>query len=273
MNNSPYLASNAGRALGTKSKEWAWAKLGIASTSDKDAIHAAYAAKRAELDAEAMRISAFAELTEAREKALFLASELQREAERSGNASAADKVEPIEEPLAEEGPTVVVPELPQEAPAKSEPEPESEPEPDYSRDGPWSRSKGSRALAENSAYGEPPSPPENVHEIGTQWEHGGGYKPAYDLPEDEQSEYEAAVEPGLDPNPDEEWSHSGPYIPETEKTIDPDLLVPAPSALDEASEVDRRVRSAVRSFFERYPIKTYWVLYAIMAFFLIRSCS
>ena len=98
--------------MGTKSKDWAWAKLGIASTSDKDAIHAAYAAKRAELDAEAMRISAFAELTEAREKALFLASEMQREAERSGvgrsgdgrseEASVDGEAESIQEKIAEE---------------------------------------------------------------------------------------------------------------------------------------------------------------------------
>ncbi|MEM7666920.1 MAG: hypothetical protein AAF250_13770 [Pseudomonadota bacterium] len=61
---------------------WPWSALGIAETVDKAAIRAAYDAKRAELDAEAMRISAFAELTEAREKALFLASELLRVRER-----------------------------------------------------------------------------------------------------------------------------------------------------------------------------------------------
>jgi hypothetical protein len=255
--------------LGTKSKDWAWAKLGIASTPDKDAIHAAYAAKRAELDAEAMRISAFAELTEAREKALFLASELQRDAERSGETSASREAEPSEEPVTEEAPPINVPEPPQEAPA----EPEPEPEPEYSRDGPWSRGEGHGPPADNSAHGEPLLPPENGQELGGEWEHGGGYKPAYDLPEDERSEYQPALDPGLDPDPDEKWSHSGSYIPESEKTIDPDHLVPAPSALEEASEVDRKVRSAVRSFFERYPIKTYWVVYAIMALFLVRSCS
>lgn len=56
-----------------------WLILGIEQTSDKDAIRAAYDAERAKLDI-SMNISAFARLTEAREKALFLASEMQREA-------------------------------------------------------------------------------------------------------------------------------------------------------------------------------------------------
>lgn len=63
---------------------WPWSALGIEKTTDKAAIHAAYAQKRAALDSETMRISAFAELTEAREKALFLASELRRDIERKG---------------------------------------------------------------------------------------------------------------------------------------------------------------------------------------------
>ncbi len=228
--------------MGTKAKDWAWAKLGIAPTCDKDVIHAAYAAKRAQLDAEAMRISAFAELTEAREKALFLASELQREAERSKETNASSDAEPSEEVVVEDAPAVDAPELQQEAPA--------EPEDDFK--GPWEKA----------------SEPESDEE----WEHGGGYQPAYDLPE-ERSPYAPKVDPGLDPIPDEEWSHSGSYIPDSEKTIDPDLLVPPPSANDEVSKVDRRVRGAVRSFFERYPVKTHWALYAIMAFFLLRTCS
>jgi len=69
------------------SGNWPWSALGISETTDKAAIHAAYDAKRAELDAEAMRISAFAKLTEAREKALFLASELLRVQEREGGSA------------------------------------------------------------------------------------------------------------------------------------------------------------------------------------------
>ena len=60
-----------------------------------------------------MRISAFAELTEAREKALFLAAEMRREQERSGV---------VDEP-------VDIPEPEPEAPAEPEPEPEPLPEP------------------------------------------------------------------------------------------------------------------------------------------------
>jgi len=99
--------------LGTRSDSWPWSALGIAETADRDAIHAAYAAQRARLDAQAMRISAFAELTEAREKALFLAAEMRREQERSGV---------VDEP-------VDIPEPEPEAPAEPEPEPEPLPEP------------------------------------------------------------------------------------------------------------------------------------------------
>ncbi|MDJ0979553.1 MAG: hypothetical protein QNI87_13580 [Erythrobacter sp.] len=63
---------------------WPWSALGLKETSDRNAIQAAYAARKALLNAQAMRISAFAELTEAREKALFLAAEMRREAKREG---------------------------------------------------------------------------------------------------------------------------------------------------------------------------------------------
>ncbi|MEO0591870.1 MAG: hypothetical protein AAFZ11_15115 [Pseudomonadota bacterium] len=75
-------AINAAAAPG--SKGWPWSALGLEETADREAIHVAYARCRAQLDAENMRISAFAELTEAREKALFLAAELRREAQRRG---------------------------------------------------------------------------------------------------------------------------------------------------------------------------------------------
>ena len=68
---------------------WPWSDLGIGETADKEAIRAAFAAKKAALDG-SMQISAFARLTEAREKALFLASQLQRAAER-GDEGAAGK--------------------------------------------------------------------------------------------------------------------------------------------------------------------------------------
>lgn len=71
-----------------RADNWPWSELGIAETPDKAAIHAAYAERRAALDT-SMRISAFAKLTEAREKALFLASEMRREAERRAHAEEA----------------------------------------------------------------------------------------------------------------------------------------------------------------------------------------
>lgn len=261
--------------MGIKGTQWAWEKLGIASTSDKDAIHAAYAAKRAELDAQAMRISAFAELTEAREKALFLASELQREEERELEACDPDEGVQSEEVTAEVSPTVdvpeprQVPESQQEAPADPEPEPEPEPEPVPERDfnGPWK----SASRTENSANGEPSPASVEAQEIGDGWEHAGRYRPSYDVPE-EPGHYGPQVEPGLDPNPDEEWKPAGGYIPEAEQTIDPSLIVPKPSASDEPSDMDLKIRGAVRGFFERYPIKTYWVIYGLAAFFFLRSC-
>ena len=60
-------------------ENWPWSALGIAETADKDAIRAAYEVARASLDGSGS-ISAYADLTAAREKALFLASELQRQA-------------------------------------------------------------------------------------------------------------------------------------------------------------------------------------------------
>ena len=73
--------------MGTKGHDpeatgWPWSALGLTETSDREAIHAAYAARKAVLDAQVMRVSAFAELSEAREKALFLAAELRRSVER-----------------------------------------------------------------------------------------------------------------------------------------------------------------------------------------------
>ena len=91
---------------------WPWSALGIAETSDKNAIRAAYDAKREALDGGGS-ISAFADLTAAREKALFFASELQREAGRSAEAEV-DTSPP-----------------PADAPAEPEPEPEPEPAFDY----------------------------------------------------------------------------------------------------------------------------------------------
>ena len=102
-------------AVGAGSGDWPWSALGIAETADKAAIRAAYDAKRAQLDAGGS-ISAFADLTAARGKALFLASEMQREAARKG-----------QEPL---DPQPAVPEPPAEPEPEPEPEPELEPEPE-----------------------------------------------------------------------------------------------------------------------------------------------
>lgn len=260
------MASNAGRALGINGTQWAWEKLGIARTSDKDAIYAAYAVKRAELDAQAMRISAFAELTEAREKALFVASQLQREAQRELETSAQDKGGGSEETAAEVLPIVDIQE-PQEV-APSEPEPEPAPEPERSFDGPWK----SVPLTDNAANGEPSPASAEARERGYEWEHAGRYRPSYDVPED-RSAYGTQLEPGLDPDPDEEWKPAGGYIPEAEQTIDPSLIVPKPSASNEPSDMDLKIRGAARRFFERYPIKTYWVFYGLAAFFFLRACT
>lgn len=267
--------------MGTKGKDWAWGALGIARTSDKDAIRAAYDAKRAELDAQAMRISAFAELTEAREKALFIASELLREEQRveeqgieeqggqeqrggvTGKevVEAAPDTEPVEELAAPQAPPMEVPPV---DPPTSDPAPVDASPPD------------AMPAEVPPAPQEVPAEPEREAEAEDKykgpWEHAGGYQPAFDTT-DEHHPWVEPVEPGLDPDPDEEWSHAGSYTPEVEHTVDPEQLFPAPSALEEASEVDKRTRAAVRNFFERYPIKTYWVVYGIAAFFLLRSCS
>lgn len=90
--------------------DWPWSALGIGETSDKEAIRAAYAARKAELD-KAMQISAFARLTEAREKALFLASEMLREAERGHRGPAGRPSVVAPPPIADHAPPPVPPEI------------------------------------------------------------------------------------------------------------------------------------------------------------------
>jgi len=228
--------------LGIKSLGWAWDKLGIGKTSDKDAIHAAYAAKRAELDAQAMRISAFAELTEAREKALFLASALQREEERSPETS--PETSPEVGDLAEVDEAAGA-ELCKEIVA------------------------GEAMPIDASMHPHrAPAEPENRGP----WERGGGYRPAFDTI-DEPSPRAEQVGPGFALDPHEEWSHAGAYVPDADQTVDPSRLVPPTDPTGEASQTDLRIRRAVRGVFERYPIKTSWIVYGILAVIFLRSCS
>ena len=69
--------------------DWPWSDLGIRETADKEAIREAFALRRAALGA-GLPISAYAGLTEAREKALFLASEMQRESQRADRAATSE---------------------------------------------------------------------------------------------------------------------------------------------------------------------------------------
>ena len=90
--------------------DWPWSDLGIAETSDKEAIRAAYAARKADLD-KGMQISAFARLTEAREKALFLASEKLRTAERGHRGPAGRPSVVAPPPIADLAPPPAPPEI------------------------------------------------------------------------------------------------------------------------------------------------------------------
>ena len=99
--------------------DWPWSALGIGETSDKEAIRAAYGARKADLD-KAMQISAFARLTEAREKALFLASEMLRAAERGDRGPAGRPSVVAPPPIADLAPLLTPPEI-----ALPEPEPEA----------------------------------------------------------------------------------------------------------------------------------------------------
>ena len=124
---------------------WPWSELGIEETADKEAIRAAYTDRRAQLDL-SMQISAYARLTEAREKALFLASELQRAAVRGdrGIAGAARVVAP--------------PPLPRAAPAPAPPSSEMPEAPE-----PEAAEIPSLALDPEGDAGDPPEPePEPV---------------------------------------------------------------------------------------------------------------
>ena len=100
--------------------DWPWSALGIGETSDKEAIRGAYAARKADL-VKAMQISAFARLTEAREKALFLASEMLRAAERGDRGPVGRPSVVAPPPIADLAPPPAPPEI-----ALPEPEPEPE---------------------------------------------------------------------------------------------------------------------------------------------------
>lgn len=170
---------------------WPWSALGIAPTADKAAIHAAHEAKRAELNAKAARISEFADLTAARGKALFLASEMQRESEREGTA---DKVAPVvDEPA---------------APVEAQPEP-----------APAEREPGGRFSSATDSFHEPPDTPgdrqfaEDEVQGSSDWEHSGGYKP--DLPATNDAFAEdlaklAGIDATQKNEADGSWSGPGP---------------------------------------------------------------
>lgn len=153
---------------------WPWSALGLAETTDREAIHAAYAARKAALDAQVMRVSAFAELSEAREKALFLAAEMRRAVER-GEVSPPPPAPPSPPPPPPPPPRKARPPVEIAAPA---PEPPPEPE------------------------GEPAG----------EWEHAGGYKPELDAREDRLLDSlsldgrRESDEPTIDlPTLEEEW--------------------------------------------------------------------
>ncbi|MEL6238414.1 MAG: hypothetical protein AAFQ90_07445, partial [Pseudomonadota bacterium] len=98
------MGTNPRLSEGPSAPSWPWSALGLSETVDREAIHAAYAARRAELDSANMRISAFAELTEAREKALFFAAEKRREAARQGTVVETPSASAAEPPPAPPSP-------------------------------------------------------------------------------------------------------------------------------------------------------------------------
>ena len=85
---------------------WPWTELGIGVTTDKEAIREAFADRRAALGGN-LPISAYARLTEAREKALFLASEMQRTSERAAaEETSVDSIGPAVPPHAADAPPI-----------------------------------------------------------------------------------------------------------------------------------------------------------------------
>ncbi|MEO0907989.1 MAG: hypothetical protein AAFY07_10730, partial [Pseudomonadota bacterium] len=60
-------------------------------SADKAAIHAAYEAKRAQINPATARISAFADLASARDRALFLTAELELSPEAEPDKAQTDK--------------------------------------------------------------------------------------------------------------------------------------------------------------------------------------
>ena len=82
MNSLRFRALSAGKALGTEPghtspRPWPWSVLEMEPSADKAAIHAAYEAKRAQINPATARISAFADLASARDRALFLTAGLE----------------------------------------------------------------------------------------------------------------------------------------------------------------------------------------------------
>ncbi|MEO0641920.1 MAG: hypothetical protein AAFY47_00695 [Pseudomonadota bacterium] len=234
------MGTNPRLSEGPSASSWPWSDLGLGETVDREAIHAAYAARRAELDSANMRISAFAELTEAREKALFFAAEKRREAARRGTVVETPSASAPEPPPAPPSPPPL-PSPPLSAasePVIAENEPEPEPEPEF----------GPRASPYRAPMPDPVPPPI-----------------AYTLTLPEN----AGRAPQTDPQSETEWEHSGGYRPEHEpfqmlKEADDDR-----EPVDELPDLKREWEAVS----ERLQLKKYGTYYLIGLFVFFGYCS
>ncbi len=96
MNSLRFRALSVGKALSTEPshtspRPWPWSVLEMEPSADKAAIHAAYEAKRAQINPATARISAFPDLASARDRALFLTAELELSPEAEPDKAQTDK--------------------------------------------------------------------------------------------------------------------------------------------------------------------------------------
>jgi len=257
--------------LGTKGEPdsaergWPWSSLGLAPTSDREAIHTAYTARKAVLDAQVMRVSAFAELSEAREKALFLAAEMRRAVKRG------EEPEPVSLPSPPRG--VVVAPSPEKAPAEPEPEPEITISASVSVPTP-SVSLPVRADVKPTVSVPPPSPP--VPELSPEDESDEpGPNPIEDRRVSVPVTKDREPDPKPEPEEDSNWEHGGGYKPEVDFQ-DENFLLDAVTG--KTSPIPERsshptLQEEAHDLAEWFKLKERWPFVIIPVFFLMAMCS
>jgi len=251
--------------MGDRVDGWPWSALGIDPTADRETIYEAYATRKAALDAQVMRVSAFAELSEAREKALFLAAEMRRAVERGEEPS------PVSRPTPPEPSVPLPPTLPPESKAPPPPvapatddEPEVEPKPPISAQiaaSSMAASLPTRAVA-TPMPPEPSAPPPPI------------------LPAEPKAPPQPTVlEPEAEDKPESDLAPPTTLrvsVPVTKDREPEPRLEPTETRLPEYAPPPKNLptlEEEARDLLEFLQLRKRWPFFVVPVFFLIAMCS